>query len=157
MAQPHETILEWEAPEFRHYDKNIAWYITLLVIVLLLVAYMVINGDYFGAISLAIISGFIWVFAKHKPSRVPITISDQGIHLNETQIPYDRIKHFWVVDDDQHRALNFETTAYLNHIQTVELDDQDPELVRAVLNELLPEHSEIEPTTAQKLAHRFRF
>lgn len=157
MPKTQEVILEWEAPEFKHYPKNFAWYITLVFIVLLLVAYLIINGDYFGAISLAVISLFIWLFANHKPGRVPIIISDQGIQINHTQIPYDRIKHFWVIDTDHHRSLNFETTAYLNHIQTVELEDQDPELIRAVLNELLPEHSEIEPTIAQKISHRFHF
>ena len=157
MTKQHETIINWEAPEFKHYQKNTAWYITLVIIVALLITYQVIESDYFGAISLAVVAGFIIFFARHKPKIIPVEISDQGIHINETLIPYSRIKHFWVIDSDAHKTLNIETTAYLNHILTIELGDQDADLVRDVLIELLPEHTETEPTVSQRIAHRFWF
>lgn len=157
MAEKFETILEWEAPEFRHYPKNLAWYITLFIITLLLIVYQVYQQDWFGALSVAIIASFVAIFARHQPQVIPIQISDKGIHWGDTYIPYTHIKHFWVIDDEEHRALNIETTAYLNHQLSIELDDQDPEFVREILLELLPEHEEPEPTLAQRIAHRFRF
>ncbi|MEZ4179988.1 MAG: hypothetical protein R3B41_00505 [Candidatus Doudnabacteria bacterium] len=157
MAKNFDTILEWRAPEFKYYQKNAAWFITLSLITGLIMAYMFIVHDIFGAISMLILAIFIWLFALHKPNTIQIVISDIGIHINQTIYPYEKIKHFWVLNTPQHQALNFETTAYLNHIQTIEINQEDPELIRDVLLELLPEHAEVAPTTAQHISHYFRF
>ncbi len=157
MADRYTTLLEWEAPEFRHYPKNLAWYITLILVVILLVVYQAIQGDWFGAISLTIIAIFVGLFARHKPGTMYVEISDKGIHMNDSFIPYTHIKHFWVVHNEDHQVLNFETTAYINHIQSIELVDQDPDEVRDILQAALPEHPEPQETLAQRIAHKFRF
>ncbi|QQS22666.1 hypothetical protein IPM19_03480 [bacterium] len=151
------NVFEWDAPEFRHYPKNPAWYITLLILVALLITYEIIANDYFGAISLAVVAGFVIFFGRQIPKQIPIRISDQGIHINNDLIPYQRIKHFWVVDDAAHKTLNIETTAYLNHQLTIELEDMDSDEVREFLADVLPEHEEPQPTTMQKISHRIKF
>lgn len=157
MPEKYTTLIQWEAPEFRHYPKNFAWYITLLLVVALLVVYQAIQGDWFGAISLTIIAVFVYLFARHKPGSVFVEISDKGIHLNDAFIPYTHIKHFWIVHNDKHQVLNFETTAYINHIQSIELVDQDPEEIKDILQAALPEHPEPQETIAQRIAHKFKF
>ncbi len=157
MAQQTLTVFEWEAPEFRHYPKNPAWYITLVIVVTLLVIYEIFSKDIFGAISLIIVAIFIILFGRQSPKIIPLQISDQGIHINQDMIPYQRIKHFWVVDDGIHKTLNFETTAYVNHLLTIELADMNSEEIREYLIDVLPEHDDTTPTTAQKISHRFHF
>ena len=157
MAKQPLTVFEWSAPEFRHYPKNPAWYITLIIVVALLVTYEVIAKDYFGAVSLVIVAGFVVFFGRQEPKAVPMEISDQGIHINEDLIPYQRIKYFWVVDDGVHKTLNFETTAYLNHLLTIELEDMDADEIRDFLIDVLPEHENTAPTIAQKVGHKIRF
>ncbi len=157
MAKQSLTVFEWEAPEFRHYPKNPAWYITLFIIMVLLVVYQVVQQDFFGAVSLVIIGALIVFFAKQKPNLVVMEISDQGVHINKDLIPYNRIRNFWILDDGVHKTLNFETTAYLNHILTVELEDIDSDELRDFLVDILPEHHEPAPTLAQRISHRFHF
>ena len=157
MPKEPITVFEWEAPEFKHYPKNPAWYITLFIIVCLLVFYQFIQKDYFGGVSLILIGVLVVFFARQTPGHVPMQITDKGVHINDDLIPYQRIKHFWVVDDGTHKTLNFETTAYLNSEITVELENLDAEEVRDFLIDILPEHEVTEPTTAQKIAHRFKF
>ena len=157
MAKQPETIIEWQAPEFRHYPKNAAWFITLGIVVTLIVAYEFIEHDWFGAISVIIISVLFVAFAMHKPKTITASISTHGIHLDDIYIPYSRIKQFWVVDNDNHKTLNIETTAYLNHLLTIELDDQDADEVQEILAELLPENTDMEETVAQRISHRFKF
>ncbi len=157
MVKKITTFLTWEAPEFRHYPKNIAWYITLLFIVGLLALYQIFQRDWFGAISISIIAAFVVLYARHKPGMMAVQITDAGIHLGDTHIPYTHIKHFWIVHNENHQVLNIETTAYINHMLSVELEDQDPDEVRDILQEMLPEHTETAETLAQKIAHRFKF
>ncbi len=150
-------VFEWEAPEFRHYPKNPAWYITLILVVALLVGYEIIMKDYFGAISMAVVACFVVFFGRQTPKQIPIKITDQGFHINNDLIPYQRIKYFWVVDDGVHKTLNFETTAYLNHQLTIELEDMDADEIRDFLADVLPEHDEPVPTVPQKISHRIKF
>ncbi len=157
MAKTPLTVFEWEAPEFRHYPKNPAWYITLVIVVVLLVIYEVLAKDIFGAVSLVIIASFVVYFGRQEPQIIPMQISDQGIHINNDIIPYQRIKMFSVIDDGVHKTLNIETTAYLNHLLTIELAEMDAEEIRDFLIDVLPEHEEVVPTVAQKISHRFKF
>ena len=157
MPKPPITVFEWEAPEFRHYPKNPAWYITMFLVIGLLTAYQIIIADWFGAISLIVLAVLIFAFAKQVPKQVMMSISDRGIHINGDLIPYTRIRHFWIIDDQEHKMINLETTAYINHFLSIELGDVDADEIREFLIDILPEHSELEPTAAQKIAHRFRF
>lgn len=157
MKKNVETILEWRAPEFRHYPKNAAWFITLGIIVGLLVTYEIIQRDWFGAISILIIAGLFAAFALHRPKEVTIKLTTHGLHIDDTNIPYNNIRQFWIVDNDNHKTLNIETTAYLNHQLSIELHEQDSEEVQEILLELLPEKEDSEETMVQRIAHRFKF
>ena len=157
MPKPIETILEWQAPEFRHYPKNAAWFITFGIIVALLVLYELVQHDWFGAISIVIISALFAAFALHRPKEVTVRLTTHGLHIDDTNIPYNNIRQFWIVDTDNHKTLNIETTAYLNHQLAIELHEQDPDEVQEILVELLPEKVDNDETVAQKIAHRFKF
>jgi hypothetical protein len=152
-----DALLSWQAPEFRHYPKNLAWYITLGVILGLFIIYEIIQRDFFGALSVVIIGLFLFIFARMRPKTVTISLTPRGLHVEDTHIPYKQIRHFWIVNNDNHRIINLETTAYLNRHLVLQLEDQDPEEVRNLLLEQVPEHHETEETLTQKIAHRIRF
>lgn len=152
-----ETIIEWQAPEFRHYPKNAAWFITFVLIVAMLIAYQVFQKDWFGAISVALIAVLFGAFAMHRPGIVNIRISTLGIHIDDTYIPFNNIRQFWIVDNDHHKTLNIETTAYLNHQLSIELEDQEADQIQEILEQLLPEKTDSEETIAQRIAHRLKF
>ncbi len=157
MAKQPETIIEWQAPEFRHYTKSAVWFIMFAVIVAAIIIYMLVRKDFFGAITFAIISAFIAAFAMHKPKMVTIGITTHGIHIDDSHIPYTHIKQFWIVDNDHHKTLNIETTAYINHLLTIELHEQDSDEVQEILQELLPEKPTTHETPVQKISHRLKF
>lgn len=157
MARQAETIIEWRAPEFRHYPKNAAWFITFGIVVAMIIAYQIFQHDWFGAVTILIMAILFGIFAVHKPKEVTITVSTEGIHIDDSYISYTRIKQFWIVDTDNHKTLNIETTAYINHLLAIELHEQDAEEVREILAELLPENQDVEETIAQRIAHKFRF
>ena len=152
-----ETIIEWQAPEFRHYPKNAAWFISFAIIVAMLVIYQVFQKDWFGAISVAVIATMFGIFAVHRPKIVTIKISTLGLHIDDTTIPFNNIRQFWIVDTEQHKTLNIDTTAYLNHQLHIELNDQDADEVQEVLSELLPEKEDKQETAAQRIAHKLKF
>lgn len=157
MAKEPLIIFSWHAPEFRYYPKNPAWYITFVVVVVLLVIYQIFQQDYFGAVSLIVIAGLITAFARQTPKLITIDVSDQGIHINKDLIPYNRIRQFWIINDGTHKTLNLETTAYINHLLTIELEDINADELYEFLADVLPEHDNPSPTIAQHISHRFKF
>jgi hypothetical protein len=51
MSIDQKQKIAWQAPEFRYYEKNAGWYITVIAVTVLLVAYfIIIPGDYFAAV-----------------------------------------------------------------------------------------------------------
>jgi hypothetical protein len=152
-----KTSLSWEALEFRHYPKNFSWYITMAVLVLLIIAFELLQKDFFGAISLGVIAIFIIVFAMHKPKMITIELTSEGIHIERSFIPYSQMKYFWIVDNENHKTLNIETTAYINRTILVELEGQDSNAVRQAMLRQVPEHSSTEETFIQRLIHRLKF
>lgn len=158
MAQKiPETIIEWQAPEFRHYPKNAAWFISYAIIVAMLVIYQLYQKDWFGAISIGVIAAMFGIFAMHRPGIVTVKISTLGLHIDDSTIPFNNIRQFWVVDTEQHKTLNIETTAYLNHQLAIELEDQDGDEIQEILAELLPEKEDQQETMAQRIAHKLKF
>ncbi len=147
----------WEAPEFRHYPKNFAWYLTLFIIIGMIIMYLILQKDFFGAVTVAILTVFIVLFASQKPKNVQIGLSNKGLHIDSLHIPYKNIKHFWLVHNDNHKTLNMETTAYLNNMIVLELADQEPSEIREFLLEQLPENEGAAETLVQRIIHRFRF
>jgi hypothetical protein len=154
----NKTTITWIAPEFKHYEKNIGWYITFSsIIVLISVFFAVVENDYFATISIFLIGCLILLFTRHKPQEVEIELNHKSIKLDNLHLPYKNIKHFWIVDNHRHKTVNLVTTTMLNNIIILELKDQDPEIIREFLNQYLPEHEATEDTLAQKIMHWFKF
>jgi hypothetical protein len=157
MGNDHQIIHSWQAPEFRHYPKNLAWYITLIIITVLIIAFQVTQKDLFGAVSIFILGIFVFLFARQQPQEVEIHLTNKGLIIDDSHIPYSAIQHFWIVNNENHRTLNIETTAYLNRTLVIELENQDPEHIRGILVQTVPEHPSTEETFAQRIMHRLKF
>jgi hypothetical protein len=152
-----QILLSWQAPEFRHYEKNIGWYVTLFAIAILIIGYELFQQDFFGALTIGILTFFVLLFGRQRPQVVTIELTAKAVKIEDFYIPYKSIRHFWIVNNSSHKTLNIETTAYLNRFFLLELEDQDPEAVRELLLQVLPEHSSTEETFSQRLRHRLKF
>lgn len=157
MQEDNENyvILNWQAPEYRHHSKSMAWFITLFIVLSAFVLYLILRKDYFGAMSVVIVSFFFTVFALREPEHIDIAITDEGIYIGEHLIRYRLIRYFWIDTDNQ--VLHIETSAYVNHLHAIELGDQDPYEVQNVLIEILPEHPEPKETIPQRIANLLKF
>ncbi len=153
-----ESVLHsWEAREYPHYKKNFAWYVTASAVLVLIIGFQIVQEDIFGAVTLAILGTLAMLFATIPPKMVLVLITHKGLHVEDLFIPYNKMRHFWIVDNEKHKTLNIETRAFLQKILVLELHDQDPEKIRGLLQEALPELDETEPTISQKFMDWFKF
>jgi len=157
MSTQNQNSISWQAPEFRHYEKNAGWYITFAAIALLVTGFFIFEKDIFAAISTVLLAGIIWFFAAQKPQVVTVELNNQGIKFGSVFFPYKQLKYFWVVSNQNHKTLNFHTSTYINNVIILELMDEDPEQVRTFLLPHLPEHHETQETAIQKISHKLKF
>jgi MFS superfamily sulfate permease-like transporter len=154
---PNQNKISWQAPEYKHYEKNIGWYVTAVSIIVLIVAFfIIIQSDIFAAVSIAIIGALLLFFSRQKPQIVDIELNENGVKFGNLFYPYKQLKYFWVVHNPRHQTINFHTSAMVNNVFILELEEQDPEIARRFLMQYLPEHSETEETAIQKIMHRFK-
>lgn len=158
MSTKNQNSISWEAWEFKHYHKNLGWYVTVISVSIVVVSFFAfVQNDIFAAVSLGIIALLILAFSKQKPQKVMVELTEKGVHFGNLFYPYKQLKYFWVVSNNNHKTLNFHTSAYINNILIIQLDDQDPEAVTEFLLKLLPEHTETEETLTQKIMHHTKF
>ena len=158
MPNENQNTLSWEAAEFKHYPKNLGWYVVLIAVALMVMAFfIIIQSDIFAAVSLGILALLIIFFAGQKPQIVEIELNSKGVRFGNITYPYKQLKYFWVVYNERHQTVNFHTSALLNSVLILELENQDPEQAREYLLQYLPEHSETEETSVQKVMHRLKF
>ncbi|MBI5530285.1 MAG: hypothetical protein HY918_02175 [Candidatus Doudnabacteria bacterium] len=157
MSDKNQTI-SWTAAEFRHYPKSAGWYVTLISVAILVIAFFIIvESDIFAAITLGIIAVLVIFFSLQTPKIVNIELNDKGVKFDNLFFPYKQMKYFWVVNNDRHRTVNFHTTALINNTVILELENQDGDQVRNLLLKYLPEHHETDETPIQRLMHKLKF
>ncbi len=157
MPEENQPLFEWEAPEFKHYEKSLSWYLLLGAAVLGLAVYQILTADYFGATTMVILGILIALFAQKKPNTVYIALDNQGITLDEMKIPYKSFQEFWIVETAEHRTLNLQASTYIKQTIIVELLEQDTAKIRKLLAKHLPEAEHNLPTFSQRIAHHLRF
>ncbi len=62
-----------------------------------------------------------------------------------------------MVQTEHHKTLNFETTTLINRTVVIELGEKDPDEIRELLLQHLPEHPDNNETTTQKIMHKLKF
>lgn len=152
-----QTYLQWEAPQFKHYDKHFGWYSIFWIVFGILIFLPIIEQDYFGAFTVALIAAIVFFFTLHKPKNINVAISNQGIHLDNQSLPYSALKSFWIVDNGELKQLNLESTALLDRNIIIELADQNPEEVSSVLEQFIPQHPDPREPLSHRVTHKLRF
>lgn len=150
-------LVSWRAKEYAHYEKGPGWYLTLTILAILLIAFQILMKDYFAAFTIGFIYLLLFIYARLTPFEIQVHITDQGLAINNTLIPYANIKEFWIVDHDEAKALHFHTTSFFNQHIILELEEQDPFEVAHTLRNFIPESEPNEESLAHKIARRLRF
>lgn len=156
MSIQNKTI-SWQAPEFRHYQKSLGWYITLIALAILIVGFFFLQNDPFAAITTALLALIAIFFARQKPETVKIELDNKGIKFGTVFFPYKQLKYFWVVNNQNHKTVNFRAATYINNTIILELERQNPDEVHEFLKQHLPEHTETNETAIQRISHRLKF
>ena len=137
--------IEWKAPEYIYKEKTADWYwIVGIVSVSVAIISVILNNPIFGL--LIIISAFtLSLYATRRPEIVTIKINELGVRIGRTDYPYSELESFWVEDRDAYPRVFFKSQKKLSLFIIAMIEGTDPEEIRDVLNDYLPETEHSEP------------
>jgi hypothetical protein len=88
--------LSWTTLEFEKKDRHPDWLWSVGLIALLASVVAFFYGNIFFGIFIIIAGAVMIMYARKHPKELSITISADGITINDTIIPYQNITAFWL-------------------------------------------------------------
>lgn len=150
--------ITWQAPEYVHYPKSAVWFATLSLIGAGLIVFFLFKKDFLTAALFFLLTLTVFFFSRKKPGIVTVKLASTGLTYNEARLPWQKIQSFWIVyEPPEIKTLNFKTSAYLNRLITIQLDDADPAAIHEFLLQYLPEDENQEEQFADKIARKLKF
>ena len=149
--------LSWIANEYKHHNHDIKWYAGLFLFGAILVAWGLYSHQIITTILFLLIIFVVYALSNRAPEKVMVELGDKGVVVNGGFYSYSKLKHFWIVaHDGQIPELTFETNSLLNRHLTLQLDDQDTDVVRLFLADYLPEIPDYEENFIDYLIRQLR-
>jgi hypothetical protein len=134
-----KPILVWEGQEFAEYSRNRKWYVLVGVIGGALTIGALVLRQWLTAPVFALATYVVLRHADDKPRTLTYQISRLGVTVGEKFHPFSELKTYWVVYNPPARTVTFQSTKRFKPLLKLNLEDVDPEAVRATLKPYLPE------------------
>lgn len=151
-----QPLIEWNAPEHFHTEKNNDWYWAVGIISITAISLSIIFKDIMFAILLAVSAFALIVHATKKPRIVNCQINDRGVIIDNVLYPFLNLESFWI-DAEEHppKILIKSYKTFMPYIK-VYIEEVDPEQVRDILLNYIAETEHLEPIS-QKIFEKFGF
>ncbi len=136
-----EVFHSWHTLEHEHFDVAPRVYMiagTLLVFVIL---YAIFTDSPLMAIVFILVGAVGYLSAQKEPRMLEFLITSKGIIAGNELFGYKGMDSFWIFDDTEfHPFVSFHTPGKMTTHLHIPLGDTDPELVRDILSQFLPEY-----------------
>jgi len=97
-APPADPIT-WTASEYVQHDKQVVWYLALIVVVVLLLGLAIFMKAWTFAVLIIVMGIGIGVLAGRPPHTVNYTLSEYGLRVDDKSFAYHDFRAFGVVQD----------------------------------------------------------
>ena len=135
-----KKLASWDFKEFQEYKRGLVWYIVAGGISLGLLIYSATTANFLFAL-IIFIGVVTFAFGSFQEARkIPFTIFQDGIVINEAFYSFDDLRSFWLVyNPPEVKTLYFETSNILKGELPIPLEKQNPVRIREILLSYLKE------------------
>ncbi|MEA1936928.1 MAG: hypothetical protein U9N04_02340 [Patescibacteria group bacterium] len=135
---------KWTAPEFIKTREEVLFYYASAVGSVLMMIWSFQQGSFVTVTTFAIVLLVVVFQIYRQPLDVECKIDLDGIALNLKLYRYNEMDSFEVVQGDENNVLKFKLKNAFLPVKEIQLMDQDPYYIRAVLENFLPEKKQKE-------------
>lgn len=146
IEQEHGGVFGlWRFPEYRKHERGKWWYITMVVLSILLVVFAVLANNILFAIIIIVADIIIFLQGKNQPMDMIFVITEDGILVHHKFYPYRDLQNFWIAfHPPAVKTLYFKPKAGWRPEISISLEEQDPIEIREILLQFLDEDLEEE-------------
>jgi hypothetical protein len=130
--------LSWKTHEYKHSHKSSDWFWILGIIGISVAVAAIIFGDALFAVVILLATFGIALFAVRKPNLMHIEVSDRGIVVDKSFLPYQNLESFWI-DDSGETKLLLKSKRLMMPLIVIPLVDHSMDDVRVLLTKHLKE------------------
>jgi hypothetical protein len=131
----------WETDEFVSHQRSRLWYVGMALLGAVLIVYAVATANFLFAVILLMGGIIMLVSSFSPPERVPIVITTLGIVVGDEFYEYKGIKDFSIAyQPPEVKLLYVAFHSVWLPLLAIPLEDEDPNAVRAILLDYVPEN-----------------
>ena len=121
--------ITWEAPEFEYMHKGPNWYWLTILVMFVLVAIALWQGNFLFAVFVLIAGVLIMIWGSHYPRHMEFKVDDEGLEIvGQKTYPYRDLKAFAVkpghVDSEWSEILITKRSHFSPHVKIFIPDEQ---------------------------------
>lgn len=148
----NETI-SWQAPEHLHTEKTSDWYWIVGIVTLSIALIAIILDNLIFGILIIMCALTLSLYASKKPRIVSVKIDNRGVTVGTMRYPYDNLDSFWVETRQAVPKILLKSKKLFMPFIAVLIEEVDPEEVRSILLNYLPEEEHTEPLLEKLLIY----
>ncbi len=149
--QDYSNILtSWTFNEYEVHQRSGIWYVIFGIIIALIVGLSIFTQNFLFVVIILLSTVILFLQNSRDPEKISFALTTDGLEVGSTKIRMKEIDEFWIVYQPPHvKKLYFSFQSSLRPVLGVDLEDQDPLQLRALLLQYLPENldTDDEPTT----------
>jgi hypothetical protein len=152
-VHPYVNVyLEWQAPSYIPYNRNLAWYaINGVIVALLVLAGFLIQSATFAIVVIVFAMVYLLVGQKD-PKTLDVLVSDVGIKFGSRKIQYSEIKTYWIeYAPPYYQILHLVPQKKFEPEISISFHGINPSNLREILTKYLPEWEEKQKTITEHI------
>jgi hypothetical protein len=153
---PVAPIISWDAPEHHHVEKTSDWYWGVGIIAITAAVLAFIFGNIIFGIFILIGTVSLLLHSHKVPRIIHCEINDRGVVAGDIFYPFLSLESFWIDPQEHPAKILLKSQKFFMPYIAIQIEEVDPEEVRALLLNYIAETEHNEPIT-QKLLERFGF
>ena len=151
------TLLAWAALEHEHRHHPSDWFWSVGIVAFGGAVLAILFHDLLFAIVIVVGAIALVLHALRHPNEIQVEIQEQGVLINNTLYPYQTLESFWIHEHrEPHILVLSSQKIFMPHINAALASDIDPEHLRDILLDYLPE-KEILPSLSEKIMDELGF
>lgn len=151
-----DVLVRWHAAEYIAHNRKTGWYITLVTVSALLSLFLILLGEWFSVIIVAVMTIAVWVYAQRTPDTLQYHILTGGVQVGAKFYPYEEFRSFSVIRDENWFSVELEPTRRFMPRLSMFLNPQGSETVVSTLEQYLP-YEERKMDVIDKLSRHLKF
>lgn len=156
QEHPHQnnviTVLEWIAPGRPFKVRTKQYYLTVLLIMLLVEIILFLFSEYILMLVVLSLVFVAFALAKVPPRDFKYRISSEGITIEDRFFLWQELYDFYFREKDDTKTLHVRTQAYLPGELIITLGNESEEKIKNALLPYLPFREFVKPTFVDKAA-----